>query len=201
MNKKLHWIFITLIAIAVVAAPAAACCCRITGIGQIRGDEGAIKASFGGNGQSFKDGNSGPYVDGEWNHVDHVGKVHFKGDVDYLNCFFDPTFAGPDVPKADFNWVQFGSEDSGKLTLADGTVVKRCSWQVTAYDINEGGIHRDGYLIGVECPDGPTLYNQATTDACLSGPVKDPIGTAPIGCLHGGNFQIHPTNRGHPCLD
>jgi len=186
MNKKMVWIVITLVVVAVVVVPAAACNCKITGIGHIKGlgtQGNSVFASFGGNGIPTKDG----FVKGEWNHVDHVTGSHFHGDVDWLNCFSCSTYTGPDVPDAfPLNYARFGG--TGTFNAVDG-----CDFTVHAYDINEGGIHRDGYRIDVyNCPGGSSLHNKATTDACLYLPVTNPIGTSPIGCLAGGNFQIHP---------
>lgn len=183
MNKKRLWIVITLVVIAIVTVPATACSCKVTGIGHIKGLFGLTFASFGGNGMPMKDGT----IRGEWNHVDHVTGAHFHGDVTWLTCYDKDPYEGPDVPGAPYNYAEFGGLGTGTLNGVDG-----CNFGVKAYDINEGGIHKDGYHIRVTCPDGSTLHNDATSDAC------DPLGANPIGCLAGGNFQIHASNKGHP---
>ena len=93
---------------------------------------------------------------------------------------------GPDVPKAEPDYGEFGG--TGRLND-----VVDCEFLVQAFDIHEGGIHRDGYEIRVSCDDGSELHNKATSDQC------DPFDANPTGCLAGGNFQIHPPNNGHPC--
>jgi hypothetical protein len=188
MNKKMLWMVITLVAIAVVTVPVAACesgGCWLTAGGHITNLKGVVadfKGSYGGNGMTMKGGS----VRGEWNHVDHLTGAHFHGDVTWLKCDHQP-YPGPDVPKAYPNHVWFGGV--GTLDGVDG-----CEFSVDAYDINEGGIHRDGYKIDVECyDDGSELHNQATSDQC--NPLTS---NNPIGCLAGGNIQIHPPNNGHP---
>ncbi|MDD1673135.1 MAG: hypothetical protein LUP99_01860 [Methanomicrobiales archaeon] len=91
-----------------------------------------------------------------------------------------------------------------------GSNLKGCVWGVEIWDINEPGIHRDGYKIWVNCvPEGgPYHTDQATEDARIKGPITGPIdsgcplaiGYALIGCLNSGHLQIHPTNNGHPCI-
>jgi hypothetical protein len=187
MNKKMLWMVITLVAIAVVTVPVAACesGCWLTAGGHITNLKGVVadfKGSYGGNGMTMKGGS----VRGEWNHVDHLTGAHFHGDVTWLECAHIDPYGGPDVPKAYPNYVEFG----GTGTI-DG--VKGYMFEANVFDINEGGIHRDGYMITVWNAAGKTiLFNQATSDQC------NPLGSNPIGCLAGGNIQIHPPNNGHP---
>ena len=180
------WLIVALVAIAVVTGPVAACegGCWLTAGGHITNLKDVIaefKGSYGGNGMTMKDGS----VRGEWNHVDHLTGDHFHGIVTYLACDYVPLYDGPNVPKAYPNHVVFGGE--GRLNEIDS-----CTFTVYAYDIDEGGIHRDGYEIWVWCDETLELYNKATSDQC------DPLSSNPIGCLAGGNFQIHPPNNGHP---
>jgi len=187
MNKMLY-VVIALVAIAVIMLPVAACeireGCWLTAGGHITNQKDItadFKGSYGGNGMTMKDGS----VRGEWNHVDHLSGDHFHGIVAALVCDYVPLYDGPNVPKAYPNHVVFVGE--GRLNDVDG-----CTFEVDAYDIDEGGIHRDGYEIWVWCDGSLALHNKATEDQC------DPLTSNPIGCLAGGNFQIHPANNGHP---
>gem|GEM_PF-6587441 len=178
MNKKMLWMSVALIVIALVIAPVSACACKITGIGFIRGDDGKVWANFGGNAMPTKDG-----VKGEWEHNNHVTGNNFHAHtVTEVECWSEPAYAGPDAPAhpAPLNSATW----SGSGTLNG---VETCSFTAVAYDINEGGIHRDGYEIYVfGCPGA--FQDTATSDACypLAG------GQNPLnGCLAGGNFQIH----------
>jgi hypothetical protein len=166
--------------------------CFITGIGHIDVVGGKTKAattraSFGGNAKTFvKDG----LVDGEWQHIDHVTKDQFHGDVTYLTCDHADGLNGPQVPDAyPLNRAYYGGEGTGIFNKQTG-----CDFDIIAYDIGEGGIHQDSYEITVRCGGKVVLHNIATTDQCKQAPG---IPTS-IGCLAGGNFQIHPSNAGHP---
>ncbi len=223
MNPKMVWI-VTLVVTAIIVSPAAACCCRVTGGGQIENMEiDEVWASYGFVGQPFAAHDDKPwYVDGQWNHIDHLTGAHFHAPVDYLHCYYEDDIAGPDVPdhfpdvpegllpapgpKNEFNKARIGGAE-GKLTDDDGVHLD-CTWEVIIYDVNEPGIHRDGYKIDVTCPDGATLSNEASSDACDLEPLTGHIGSgnidgqpySPIGCVKSGNIQIHPTNNGHPCI-
>jgi hypothetical protein len=169
--------------------------CFVTGIGHIDVVGGKTKAattraSFGGNAKTFvKDG----LVDGEWQHIDHVTKDQFHGDVTYLSCDHADGLNGPQVPDAyPLNRAYFGGDGTGIFNKRTG-----CDFDIIAYDIGEGGSHQDSYEITVTCGTPPVvvLHNIATTDQCKLGVPGIPTS---IGCLAGGNFQIHPSNAGHP---
>ncbi len=179
--------------------------CWVTGIGTF--GKGDTRDSFGGNGMTMKDGS----VRGEWNHVDHLdesgkqknGQNHFHGVVTYLSCKLYPTLAGPDVPKAVPNYAIWGG--TGSYNGVDGY-----TFEVHAFDHSEPGTHHDRYQIEVKDPagalvlhaDGTGTYNTPpNTKGCLEDiTVTDPAlaWVAAMGCLSGGNFQIHPPNAGHP---
>ena len=80
---------------------------------------------------TMKDGD----VRGEWNHVDHLTGDHFHGDVVWLECAHIDSYGGPDVPKAEPNYGEFGGV---------GTIngVGFYNFEANVFDINEGGIHR-----------------------------------------------------------
>jgi hypothetical protein len=179
--------------------------CWVTGIGTF--GKGDTRDSFGGNGMTMKDGS----VRGEWNHVDHLdesgsqknGQNHFHGQVDYLNCFLYPTLNGPDVPKATPNYAIWGG--AGTYNNEEGY-----TFEVRAFDHSEPGAHHDRYEMDVWGPDGAlVLHADGTgtydtppkTKGCLEDvTVTDPqLSWVPeMGCISGGNFQIHPPNQGHP---
>ena len=108
----------------------------------------------------------------------------------YLSCDHVEGLNGPQVPDAyPLNHAIFGGTGTGIYNKQTG-----CDFQIIAYDIGEGGSHKDSYEITVTCGSNVVLHNKATTDQCLQLPG---IPTN-IGCLAGGNFQIHPSNAGHP---
>jgi hypothetical protein len=188
MHKKMLWAIIALAAIAVLTVPVGACDgggCWLTAGGKITNLKGVVadfKGTFGGNAMTMKDGD----IRGEWNHVDHLTGDHFHGEVAWLECAHIYPYEGPDVPKAEDNYVEFGG--TGTINGVEGYM-----FEANVFDIHEGGIHRDGYMITVWDAEGHIrLFNEATSDQC------DPRGSNPIGCLAGGNIQIHPSNNGHP---
>ena len=171
--------------------------CFVTGIGHIidagvKPKSATERASFGGNAKYFKDGT----VDGEWENINHVTSDNFHGDVTYLTCDHVEGLNGPQVPDASpLNHAVFGGIGTGIFNKQTG-----CNFHIIAYDIGEGGSHQDSYEITVMCKDKmgnyqQVLHNKATTDQCKQGVPGIPTW---IGCLTGGNFQIHPSNAGHP---
>jgi len=186
--------------------------CWVTGIGTF--GKGQTRDSFGGNAMTMKDGS----VRGEWQHVDHFdvsgstnnGQNLFHGKVDYIECRIYPTLNGPEVPKAEPNYARWGG--FGRFNGVDGY-----SFEVQAFDHAEGGIFRDRYMIEVRDPAGFVVLqadgqgtrtidkkgnpnNKGHDTSCREDPTITPdlAWVYDLGCLSGGNFQIHPPNQGHP---
>jgi len=181
--------------------------CWVTGIGTF--GKGATRDSFGGNAMTMKDGS----VRGEWQHVDHFdvtgaqknGQNLFHGQVEFIHCARYPTLSGPEVPKADPNYATWGGH--GRYNGVDGY-----SFVVEAFDHGEGGIFFDRYTITVRDPSGAVVLaadgassndinngNRDTScrdDAAITTAELDWV--REMGCLSGGNLQIHPPNAGHP---
>jgi len=177
--------------------------CWVTGIGTF--GKGQTRDSFGGNGMTMKDGS----VRGEWQHTDHFdesgtqknGQNLFHGQVHYLVCKLFPTLNGPEVPKAVPNYANWGG--TGRYNGVDGYY-----FDVKAFDHAEGGIHRDRYVIRIFSPDKQLVLladGQGTTQDPSNKQCLEDVDVGPglewvkaMGCLSGGNFQIHPPNKGHP---
>jgi hypothetical protein len=177
--------------------------CWVTGIGTF--GKGNTRDSFGGNGMYMKDGS----VRGEWQHTDHYdeagkqknGQNLFHGKVNYLVCKKYPSLNGPQVPKAEPNFANWGG--TGRYNGVDGYF-----FDVKAFDHAEGGIHRDRYVIRIFSPDKQLVLladGQGTTQAPSNKQCLEDVDVGPglewvkaMGCLSGGNFQIHPPNKGHP---
>jgi hypothetical protein len=153
--------------------------CWITGIGYIVDADG--HDNFGGNGMPMKAG----YVRGEWEHDDHGTGDKFHGKVSYLYCQHvdEP---GPGVPNGsnhDFNLNQAYYGGAGRW-FEPGTGWQDGYWfDVMAEDHGEPG-NTDEYYFTVRRITGPGQV----------GPVLYSTGNV----LGGGNFQIHPSNDGHP---
>ncbi|MCC6746559.1 MAG: hypothetical protein IT371_02810 [Deltaproteobacteria bacterium] len=177
--------------------------CWFTGGGTF--GKGDTRDSFGGNAMTMK---AAP-VRGEWNHVDHHdvtgttinGQNHLVGRVTYIACKKYPSLKGPQVPKAEPNYVNFGGV--GKFNGKDGHF-----FDVRVFDHAEGGILRDRYAIDVYGPDKKLVHHadgQGTESAPSNKTCKENVDVTPdlawvkeMGCLSGGNMQIHPPNTGHP---
>ena len=177
--------------------------CWVTGIGTF--GKGVTRDSFGGNAMTMKDGR----VRGEWQHTDHFdasgtqknGQNLFHGQVTYLVCKSYPSLSGPEVPKAVPNYANWGG--TGRFNGVDGYF-----FDVTAFDHAEGGIHRDRYTIRIYDAqhnlvleaDGRGTMEAPSNKSCLEDPSVGPelAWVKEMGCLSGGNFQIHPPNQGHP---
>jgi hypothetical protein len=184
--------------------------CFVTGIGTF--GKGNTRDSFGGNGMYMKDGR----VRGEWEHVDHFdvtgaqknGQNLFHGDVEFLRCEKYPALPGPDVPKAEPNFATWGG--TGRYNGALGY-----RFQVWAWDHGEPGNLIDRYAIKVWDAEGvvvlaadgsvtPTSGGDSARDMGCKVPVPVDVGVDfanAMGCISGGNFQIHPANNGHPYGD
>lgn len=150
--------------------------CWITGGGHI-GDKtshgGAGKNSqdsFGFNAMGMKDGS----VRGELQDTTHLGDV-FHGQADWIRCWKDDG-AGPEVPHAIPNNAQWGG-------VGEWNHLPNYTWKAHLADRAEGGHHADEYEIWVWAPDGTLTYSQTAADDLV---------------ITGGNFQIHPSNNGHP---
>jgi hypothetical protein len=181
--------------------------CWVTGIGTF--GKGATRDSFGGNGMVMKDGR----IRGEWEHVDHFdvtgtqkdGQNIFHGQVEFLRCEKYAQLPGPDVPKADPNFATWGG--TGRYNGVDGY-----TFQVWAWDHGEPGRLIDRYAIKVWDRDSnvvlvadgsvtPTSASNGGSDLqCqVAVPLDEGVDFAnDMGCISGGNFQIHPPNNGHP---
>lgn len=176
--------------------------CWVTGIGTF--GKGDTRDSFGGNGMTMKDGS----VRGEWQHTDHFdesgttnnGQNLFHGKVTYIACRKFP-LPGPEVPKAIPNYANWGG--IGRFNGVDGYY-----FDVKAFDHAEGGIHKDRYMIDIYDPqkqlvlhaDGLGTMTAPSNKTCeIDAVVPDDLAwVKQLGCLSGGNFQIHPPNQGHP---
>jgi hypothetical protein len=142
--------------------------CFVTGIGTLF--SGTARQSFGGNGMYMKDGS----VRGEWQHVDHSAvspENRFHGQVTYLTCQKIPG-PGPDVPHALPNQAIWGGP--GRWNNVDGY-----TFEVVAVDRQEPGRHHDEYHITIKDSSGAVILDKGDI-------------------ISGGNFQIHPSNAGHP---
>jgi len=178
--------------------------CWFTGGGTF--GKGPTRDSFGGNAMTMKDHS----VRGEWEHVDHTnitgvptvnGQNLFHGQVHYIVCQQFPTLSGPQVPKAVPNYVNFGG--TGKYNGVDGYF-----FDVRAFDHGEGGIHYDRYSIDIYDANKKLVLHadgSVTELAPSSKTCKDDVKVTPdlawvlqMGCLSGGNLQIHPPCGGHP---
>ncbi|MBW2735562.1 MAG: hypothetical protein JRH20_24520 [Deltaproteobacteria bacterium] len=179
--------------------------CWVTGIGTF--GKALTRDSFGGNAMTMKDGS----VRGEWQHTDHYDELEaqkngqnlFHGKVTYIACQRYDSLNGPEVPKAEPNFANWGG--SGRFNGEDGYF-----FDVQAFDHAEGGIHHDRYVIRIFAPDktlvlaadGLGTLEDPSNKQCLEDEtVLDGMGldwVKAMGCLSGGNFQIHPPNKGHP---
>ena len=184
--------------------------CWITGIGTF--GKGQTRDSFGGNGMYMKDGS----VRGEWEHVDHFdatgttgnGQNLFHGQVEFLRCEKFVQLPGPDVPKAEPNYATWGG--TGVYNHEEGY-----KFQAYAWDHGEPGNLIDRYAIRVWNANGDIVLqadatvtpaiddNSARETACkIEVPLGQGVDWANLmGCISGGNFQIHPANNGHPYGD
>ncbi len=196
--KKITAICLTVLAMFIVPSLTAALApelggCWVSGIGTVGcGGEGEF-ASFGGNAMTMKDGS----VRGSWTHISIGSEVMFHGEVSYIVCETFPSLPGPNVPKAYPNYANFGG--TGKFNGEGGY-----SFDVKVFDHGEPGIYRDRYSIAIYDPDMLLVYDadgQITKDCHVCEYNSVPTGlewVLELGCISGGNFQIHPVNAGHP---
>ena len=178
--------------------------CWFTGGGTF--GKGQTRDSFGGNAMTMKSGS----VRGEWEHVDHTNVTAFPtgndqnlfhGQVHYIACKKFPSLSGPEVPKAEPNFVNYGG--TGRFNGVDGYF-----FDVKAFDHAEGGIHFDRYVIDIYDAaktlvlhgDGQVTKTDPSNKACKDDVkvTSDLAWVLEMGCLSGGNLQIHPPNAGHP---
>ena len=179
--------------------------CWVTGIGTF--GKAQTRDSFGGNAMTMKDGS----VRGEWQHTDHFdeaeltnnGQNLFHGKVTYIACKRYDELNGPEVPKAFPNFANWGGV--GRFNGEDGYF-----FDIKAFDHAEGGIHHDRYVIRIFDPnkqlvlaaDGLGTLEDPSNKQCLEDEtILEGMGldwVKEMGCLSGGNFQIHPPNKGHP---
>ncbi len=166
--------------------------CRISGIGTLGGD--SQRDSFGGNVMPMKTGT----LTGQWTHIAHDSEVIFHGEVHYVTCKRFETLSGPEVPAAYPNYANFGG--TGEFNGEEGYF-----FDVRVFDHGEPGIYRDRYSIDIYDPGKVLVYHadgRITRDFhdCLEDPsVPSDLGwVLDLGCISGGNIQIHPPNEGHP---
>ncbi len=110
-------------------------------------------------------------IRGEWEFVDHEGNL-FHGQVDHIECLYNSNLPGPEMPPAEDNVIKFG-----------GTGVYN---------------HQPGYTFEIRAVDG----GEPGVDDSFTIKIWDPFDVL-IEDIHGfisGNFQIHPSNNGHPCV-
>lgn len=166
--------------------------CWVSGVGTLGGD--GQRDSFGGNVMPMKAGS----LRGRWTHIAHDSEVIFHGEVHYVTCKTFVTLNGPEVPTAYPNYANFGG--TGELNGEEGYF-----FDVKVFDHGEPGIYRDRYSIDIYDPGKVLVYHadgRITRDfhECLEDPDVTPdLGwVLDLGCISGGNVQIHPPNEGHP---
>lgn len=163
--------------------------CWITGGGFVVDADG--NDSFGGNGMPMKDGT----IRGEWEHVDHGtgNKVH--GQVNYLVCRHvdEPGPGQPSGPskKFDINQAYFGGP---ARWFTNGAWSDGYWFDIMAEDHGEPGNKPGPGKHGSAGPDYYHLTVMQMQGANQSGVVVYDV----LGTFEGGNFQIHPSNTGHP---
>jgi hypothetical protein len=157
--------------------------CWLTGGGTIGGTPGEPDFSFGG---VVNPGCSPTAAGGgNWNVVDHVDGLHFKGElISVIGCS-----GGPDrSPKVQFNVIDF--EGTGILVGIDGNPMQETAvcFRGEAEDHGEPGAGVDRlYLRVYDCSTGDTLM-------LISSDPADPTDIAPVP-IDTGNLQIHPCKK------
>jgi len=164
--------------------------CWFTGGGYIEDPDG--KDSFGGNGKPFKDGS----IRGQWQHVDHGTGNKLHGQVRYIVCrqVDEPGPGQPSGPNHDFkmNLVYYGGP--GRWFDAAGQWSEGYWFDVVAKDHGEPG-NKPGP--GNHGSGGPDTY-QITIRKLKAANVPGDVVYTTGGDFQGGNFQLHPSNPGHP---
>jgi len=199
--------------------------CWITGIGTF--GKGVTRDSFGGNGMTMKDGRvRGQWQ--HTDHFDVSGSQKngqnlFHGQVEYLRCKLFPTLNGPEVPKAVPNYAEWGGPgtfnheegywfDVQAFDHAEGGIY-RDRYKITVKD-PDGNVVLEADGMGTHSiVNGPAGSMGVKGNAKAQTEVDNPTNTScredvdvtadlawvsELGCLSGGNFQIHPPNKGHP---
>jgi hypothetical protein len=122
---------------------------------------------------------------GNWNDVDHVNKLHFKGlDIVHVACGNLPGYPpGSSSPKTPFNFIDFAGTGTlkgiGGNTANFGTVF----FTARAVDLGEPGKGVDQYYLRVYDASGTTLL-------LVSATPSDPTAISPV-TLRSGNIQLH----------
>jgi hypothetical protein len=165
--------------------------CWFTGGGFVLSGDG--KDTYGGNGKPMKDGR----IQGEWNHVDHGTTNHMHGKVDYLVCRVAEG-PGPKQPGGKKGLVANQVYYGGVARWRADDVWNDGYWfDVVAEDHGEpGNVKTGGQTVKGSMPDWYHLTVRMQSDpvAGVSGAVVYEVS----GPFEGGNFQIHPSNGGHP---
>ncbi len=158
--------------------------CWLTGGGTIGKTKGQPDYSYGG---VVNPGCSPTAAGGgNWNVVDHLQGLHFKGqNITVLACGGVPTLS----PKVDVNTIDFAG--TGILEGVEGNpqpVIPVC-FIAHAEDHHEPGAGKDSlYLDVMDCTTGVTLM-LISTDAA------NPADVAPV-LISTGNLQIHTSSCG-----
>jgi hypothetical protein len=160
-------------------SPASPGLCWLTGGGTIGKTKGVPNYNFGG----VVDPGCNPAAagGGNWNVVDHLDKLHFKG----LSMEVNGCGGGPDkAPPVKVNTIDFSGV--GTLTGIDGNSMPTTDvcFRAHAEDHGEpGGGHDRLYLDVYDCSSGATLL-------LISSDSSDPSDVAPVA-ISTGNLQIH----------
>lgn len=150
--------------------------CWLTGGGTVGNTKGKPIFSFGG---VVNPGCSPTAAGGgNWNVIDHVNKLHFKGlDITVTGCSGSPTGS----PQVNVNIIDF--EGTGTLEGLKGNPLPKTAVCFTgrAVDNRESGRGRDTLFINVrDCTTGATLLQ-------ISNGGNNPV------AITTGNLQIHTT--------
>jgi hypothetical protein len=117
---------------------------------------------------------------GNWNVVDHVQNLHFKGlEIHVVGCSGPPTRS----PKANVNTIDFVGTGTIVGIKGNPTPKTAVCFIARAIDVSEPGAHKDAlYLDVMDCDTGETfLLISSNSDPTVVAP--EPIST--------GNLQIH----------
>jgi len=168
--------------------------CWVSGGGTLGCAGDSQRGSFGGNAMTMKDRS----VRGTWTHISQDSEVIFQGEVHYIICKKFPSLSGPGVPTAYPNYANFGG--TGVFNGDDGYY-----FDVKVFDHGEPGKYRDRYAIDIYDSTKTLVYhadgqNTRYCHECLEDDdvTLDLAWVLDLGCISGGNVQIHPPVGGHP---
>jgi hypothetical protein len=153
--------------------------CWLTGGGTVEKTQGVPDFSFGG----VVDPGCSPTAasGGNWNVVDHVDGLHFKGLlIQVIGCGGSPDKA----PPVNVNTIDF--EGTGTLTGIDGNSTPETAvcFRAHAEDHGEPGGGKDRLYLNVyDCQTGASLM-------LISSDPANPMDVAPVP-ISTGNLQVH----------